>query len=62
MVFSPIFFELHQPEFRVLAGSSDRLLYSDPLEVLIMVGNGNDNLPASTQEFYQTALKEHSQT
>lgn len=62
MVFSPIFFELHHPEFWVLAGSSDRLLYSDPLEVLIMVGNGNDNLPASTQEFYQAALKEHSQT
>lgn len=62
MVFSHKF-ELYQlEEFRVLAGSRDRLLCSDPLEVLIRVMDGNDNLPASTQDFYQAALKEHSQT
>ncbi|KAM6194940.1 LOW QUALITY PROTEIN: cadherin-16 [Sarcoramphus papa] len=45
-------------EIQVLAGN--RLLYSDPLMLLITVMDENDNLPVFTQEFYQIALKENT--
>ncbi|KAM6123754.1 LOW QUALITY PROTEIN: cadherin-16 [Phoenicopterus ruber ruber] len=48
-----------QHEIQVLAGNSDRLLYSDPLMLLIVMDE-NDNLPVFTQEFYQIALKENT--
>ncbi|KAM7101354.1 LOW QUALITY PROTEIN: cadherin-16 [Ciconia maguari] len=44
----------------VLAGNNDRLLYSDPLTLLITVMDENDNLPVFTQESYQIALKENT--
>ncbi|KAM6057659.1 LOW QUALITY PROTEIN: cadherin-16 [Chlamydotis macqueenii] len=47
-------------EIQVLAGNSDRLLYSDPLTLLITVMAENNNLPVFTQEFYQVALKENT--
>ncbi|KAM9288778.1 LOW QUALITY PROTEIN: cadherin-16 [Morus bassanus] len=47
-------------EIQVLAENSDRLLYSDPLMLLITVMDKNDNLPVFTQEFYQIALKENT--
>ncbi|KAM6380934.1 LOW QUALITY PROTEIN: cadherin-16 [Pluvialis apricaria] len=47
-------------EIQVLAGNSDRLLYSDPLTLLITVMDENDNLPVLTQEFYQVTLKENT--
>ncbi|KAM6300492.1 LOW QUALITY PROTEIN: cadherin-16 [Aegotheles albertisi] len=48
-------------EIQVLAGNSDRLLYSDPLMLLITVMDENDNLPGvlsdSTQgEYSQTEI------
>ncbi|KAM4640253.1 LOW QUALITY PROTEIN: B-cadherin-like [Amazona ochrocephala] len=39
---------------------NDRLLYSDPLMLLITVMDESDNLPAFTQEFYQIALTENT--
>lgn len=53
-------FELYQHEIQVLAGNSKRLLYSDPLMLLIRVMDENDNLPVFTQDFYQVALKENT--
>ncbi|KAM6118076.1 LOW QUALITY PROTEIN: cadherin-16 [Pterocles gutturalis] len=53
-------FELYQYEIQVLAGNRGRLLYSDPLMVLITVMDENDNLPVFTREFYQVALKENA--
>ncbi|KAM6353442.1 LOW QUALITY PROTEIN: cadherin-16 [Alca torda] len=49
-----------QCQAEVLAGNSDRLLYRDPLTLLITVMDENGNLPAFTQEFYQVALKENT--
>ncbi|KAM6064193.1 LOW QUALITY PROTEIN: cadherin-16 [Theristicus caerulescens] len=47
-------------EIQVFAGNSDRLLYSDPLMLLITVMDENDNLPVFTQELYQVALKDNT--
>ncbi|KAM6253171.1 LOW QUALITY PROTEIN: cadherin-16 [Porphyrio hochstetteri] len=50
--------ELYQHEMQVLAGNNDRLLYGQPLTLLITVMDESDSLPV--QEFYQVALKENT--